>query len=186
MRNQNRRPLPTLIALPIPKLAKLYGPPGAACFQHPLASKREEPKELDVHKAAILDAIDALRAVIELTLSFLKDGADYVMQPVEWILQLKSSLDDLEEALWGCCLEESVTIDTEGVDGLDSILDSVPDFDADFDETPDPFAKKMLLFWLDEIKRRGRELFDICIGSVDVCEAEHAFKTMKNLRYPVR
>lgn len=191
MKKYTPRPLPKLIALPIPEFKqhaplKKYGRPSS--IQNALESNQSETNESDVHKSAIIAAIDALQSVIALTYSFLKDVPDNIAEPEEWLTQLGEAIDFLEEALRLGLLDpdQNVTIETEGVSSLDSTLTEMPEFEEYLDETVGPFSSKLLCFWLNEIERRGWELLNICIMSVDVIDAGRTFQMMKALRYPVR
>lgn len=190
MRKHIPRLLPTLIALPIPEFRKhalskrLVRP---SDIERTLESNQSETKEIDVSKSAIFAAIDALQAVIALTHSFLKDAPDNVTEPEEWLARLAEVINFLEDALHLGLLdfEQHVTIETEGVDSLDEVLRQIPDFEEYFNENLNSLSRKLLCFWLNEIERRGWELFHICISSVDVCQAGLTFQTMKELRYPI-
>lgn len=152
-----------------------------------LESNQSGTKEIDVRESAIFAAIDALQAVIALTHSFLKDAPDNVTVPVEWLAQLEEAINFLEDALHLGLLnfEQHVTIETGGVDSLDEVLTQMPDFEEYLNENINSLSRKLLCFWLNEIERRGWELFHICISSVDVCQAGATFQSMKELRYPI-
>lgn len=165
MRKYTRRPLPTLITVQIPEFKQRHR---ATRLRNHCST---EPEDVYVYKSAILNGSDSLRALIELVLSFLEDGPDYVTGTTKWLKQLKDALDSLEEALASGYLGGDVTIETEGVSDLDAILDCVPEVEANFDEGPDPFASKLLSFWQDEVKRRGWELINTCTLSLDVLAA---------------
>ncbi len=181
------RPLPSLIALPIPQLPKR---PHGTGPRHPSGRPgqpdSQETRKVDIRGQAIMESMDALRAVIAVTESFIADGPAYVQTVTEWLKLLKAAFDELEEGLDKGWLDGVVTIETKGVDSLDAALDATPDLDDADNEAIDIVARRCLTFWIEEIERRGRELFDICIVSVDVVAAQENFAAMRTLRYPVK
>lgn len=190
----DRRSLPSLIALPV-------SVPGTALQSR--RGGRYRPNPGDIHKQSIVLAMDSLVAVTGLCLSFMAHISAKDVSPgpgrrrsgppptdVEaakrWILELNDSLDMLEEALSEGCLDRNVTIDTEGVSALSETLDQVPDFEDPGPGDAEICVHNMLSYWLEEISRRGWELFNICIMSVDCRQALKDFSTMNEMRYPVR
>jgi hypothetical protein len=143
-------------------------------------------REAGIRDQAIMESMDALRAVMALTESFIHKGPAYVRDVSEWLAQLKSALEELEEGLSKGWLDGVVTIESDGVNSLDATLDATPDLDAADDDVIDIVAQRCLRFWIEEIKRRGRELVDICIVSVDVAEAKELFGVVRTMRYPIK
>lgn len=177
----SRRLLPALIAVPIPereKRADHFHRPGSV-------APPNEADKLGPKDAAILEALEALCAVIELTLSFLISGSASVRRSTEWLVELRGELDDLENELRRGSLAMNTSSPADDVSALHEILGRLPEFGADLDEPPDPAFSKLITFWLVEIKGRGRELYNICIGSVDPLAAKHVFQEVRALRYPL-
>jgi len=187
------RPLPKLIALPMPdfKAAQFKAKPDTLGFKNRFANQKEiELKDVSIYKSAILSSVDELLAVIKLTLSFLKDGPSYVTELEAWLSEMEGCLYALEEGVWRGDFDDefTVTMDTEGLMGFDDFLNGMPlleEIDDELETPPDSLASTLITFWLNEIKRRAWELINICISSVDVGGAEQTFQVMKSFHYPV-
>ena len=187
------RPLPKLIALPMPdfKAAQFKAKPDTLGFKNRFANQKEiELKDVSIYKSAILSSVDELLAVIKLTLSFLKDGPSYVTELEAWLSEMEGCLYALEEGVWRGDFDDefTVTMDTEGLMGFDDFLNGMPlleEIDDELETPPDSLASTLITFWLNEIKRRACELINICISSVDVDGAEQTFQVMKSFHYPV-
>ncbi len=124
------RPLPSLIALPMPQLPKRpHGTGPRPPLGRPGHPNGQKTREIDVRGQAIMESMDALRAVMAVTESFIADGPAYVQAVTEWLKLLKAAFDELEEGLKNGWLEGFVTLETEGVDSLDTALNCTPDLD---------------------------------------------------------
>lgn len=174
------RSLPELIALPIGEYLKHFpvakDPPGGRV-------SRIKPFEFPANPA-IPYAIDSLRSVMALTLNLIGDGPSSHVLPVSHALnEVFVVLEMLEEELRGDCPGGIVTLETEGVEELTLYLDLAAQIE---DRLTDKSAQlsRFLKFWLLEIERRIRELFNILIMSVDCREAEKVFRTINTLNYP--
>ena len=193
-----------MIALPL-KQFKRKAPSGSPSTRGPKGAEHRVdilvPNAGESHQMAIVHSIDALSSVLELISSFLDDAGDkvsaprtrggpassqsYIVEARNWIIELRDALDQLEEDIRDGYLDkEDIRMDTEGVEGLDETLDRIPNLDDSDPAPPDTCTNKMLTFWLEEAKRRGRELVNICIKSVDYTEALKNFMAMKNFITP--
>jgi hypothetical protein len=163
------RSLPTLVVLPVPASYR-YG-------RHPHKTY-PLPNQGDGHKQAVVHSLDSLCAIIDLTLSFLdsKTRSEYLNDVKDWLRELRGNLDAVEDAMQcGCFDNGTVTIDTEGPSDLDNVLCSQPDPEG-YQRSLNSVTQRMLSFWLDEVERRGWELFNICIESVDCVRALELFR----------
>jgi hypothetical protein len=178
------RRLPTIIALPIPQFNR-HNPPLPFSRGGPSTSRDIcEADSGDPHKHTIILAIDSLCAVIDLTLSFFAAKPDYASDIIEWLLDLRGTLSVLEEAIVNGCLDDhSISIYTEGPSDLDAVLSDSPELDPD--DFSDDCLYRLIFFWLEEIERRGWELFNICIMSVDRIAARNAFLQTAKLHFPI-
>jgi hypothetical protein len=186
-----KKHLPTLLVLPIKDFTtSIVGKfPGK---RNPLKSQGATPCKVEFSEnPAIVLAIDSLRAVIELTLFFLKDGPPATVTPIaEWLEGLKGEIENLEGELEYVSkgpvdtqIDHSQLFDflyekSEG-SSLEEILEEVS-------ESTGHKLSNLLDFWLQEVHRRAEELYDICIMSVDCVDAEKAFLAASNLRYPLK
>ena len=177
------RSLPTLIALPIPQFRR-DGPPKPFGKWIPKRIFVSESTYDNPHKHAMALSIDALYSTIDLTLDFMSSKPSYAENITRWLLDFRNELKELENAIEQGWLDDlNITIDTEGVSGLDEILSAAPDLHPE--DFPDECTFKLILFWQEEIKRRGSELFNICIMSVGIHEARKVLLDIKALRYPI-
>lgn len=185
------RALPTLISLPIPKFKRRNSPvskrsgPQFNIKKPSINNKIDTPNSSDPYTQAVTLAVDSLCAVIDLTLTFLNPKPTYAKNVVKWLLELRSTLDTFEASIQDICLDHDITIDTEGPSYLDDILGIIPDLNSDEDNF-DECTRKLLSFWLDEIERRGWELFHISVNAMDLIDATKTFSEMASLRYPLK
>lgn len=177
------RGLPTLIALPIPQFKRdsLPKPFGRLAPKTILANESDCDNP---HKHAMALSIDALYSTIDLTLNFMSCKPSYAENITRWLLDFRNELNELENAIEQGWLDEpNITIDTEGVLGFEEILSASPDLDPE--DFPDGCTFKLIFFWLEEVKRRGWELFNISIKGVGEIEAHKVLLDIKALRYPI-
>ncbi|MDP2762023.1 MAG: hypothetical protein Q8O64_16780 [Sideroxyarcus sp.] len=179
-----KKRLPTLLALPIKdftssSIAISSGP------RNPLKSRGAAPCKVDFpENPSIVLAIDSLRAVIELTLFFLKDGPPTTVTPIaEWLGSLKGELENLEDEL--VYMSKAHVDSSMDVPDLYNFLYEEPSIKIIM-ELENYELSNLLDFWLKEVHRRAEELYDICIMSVDCVDAENAFLAVSNLRYPLK
>lgn len=104
-----------------------------------------------------------------------------------WFKEIVMALDEIEVATkkgyWETGCE---TIDSLGIQELDYALDMVPDLKRAFSRSAvDRCALGLLTMWINEIKRRGREIISLSIMEIDVIDGMHALKQMRGLRYPI-
>ena len=187
LRIPDPRPLPRLILLPLPEqtLRSRSGPKRSqpkARLRSESEFKQEKP---DPYVEAILGSMDELRALIVLVQSFLNSKDEGVTKAAEWLKELLDDLADIDSTIASDDFRGEVTADD--VSGLDEILTRFIDL-GEFLEEPQEeklFPWNMLGFWLDEVRLRGWELFNIAICSVDVIEAMKMSQTVKAMRYPI-
>ena len=177
------RPLPTLLAIPIVQFNKSR-PRRAIQSKNAKLNPDDHAIPENPHKQAVEMSVDALRAVIAQTLKFLNCKPSYGADLIQWLHDLNGALDVVEFAITdGGFYDYEINIDTEGPSDMDEVLCLVPELDSE--DFPDKCVLEMLSFWVDEITRRGWELFHILISSVDVIDARKAFLDVKSLRYPI-
>ncbi len=201
------RQLPKLIALPIPDFAKVKQPSLLLPTDYSRPQWKRSVDEMDYYDKAIAASIDALTAVINLTLMFLEDvkfkdvnslrrsnrEPSYPEAAKFWIKEVCDAIILLEEDLCqrGTDKEfgENAYDDDDDLAHFEDIFNGSPestDSVVNLNSEIDKCTARMLEFWLAEIKRRGFELMSICLKTVDVDEAGRLFEEMKTIRYPVR
>ena len=191
VKKPTKKQLPTLLVVPIKDFTvgingKFPGRRNSLKWQGAAPCKVEFPEN-----PALVMAIDSLRAVIELTLSFLSDGPPATVTPIaEWLEGLKGEIENLEgeieyvsKAHIDTQIDHSQLFDFlyEKSDGssLEEILEEIT-------ESTGHKLSNLLDFWLKEVHRRAEEIYDICIMSVDCVDAEKAFLAASNMRYPLK
>ena len=191
VKKPTKKQLPKLLVVPIKDFTVgIVGKfPGK---RNPFKSQGAAPCKVEfAENPAIVLAIDSLRAVIELTFFFLKDGPPTTVTPIaEWLDGLKGEIENLEVELE---YVSNAPIDTQ-IDHsqlFDFLYEksegaSLEEIVEEITESTGHKLSNLLDFWLQEVHRRAVELYDICNMSVDCVDAEMAFLAASNLRYPLK
>ena len=131
---------------------------------------------------------EELRLLINHVAALLPRPWGVARQLQAWFHDIEQALDEIERATRnGWWTTGSVTIDSDGVSLLDEALDGVPDLTGSFSKSAaDRCASRLLMMWLNEIVRRGREIIFLSIMAIDVRDADGALNHLKSMRYPVR
>lgn len=185
-RQAARRPLPKLLLLPLPAgLKKLSrGRRPGAMASPSLDIQQDTQFSLGNRRMLIQGTLDDLSAVVALVGSFLVGDAAQVQESIDWLHDLASEIESVDQDIEAGCFDGAVTIDD--ISGLDGILDRRPEFEDVEEGGIDAFASNMLCFWLDEAERRGREVIDIATMAVSLQDACDVGNALRSMRYPVR
>ncbi len=184
-RQAARRPLPKLLLLPLPtglkKMSRSRRP--VAMASPALDIQQDTQFSLGNRRMLIQGVLDDLWAVVALVRSFLVGDAAQVQESIDWLHDLASEIESVDQDIEAGYLDGAVRIDD--ISGLDEILDRRPVFEDVEEGGIDAFASNMLCFWLDEVERRGREVIDIAIMAVSLQDACDVGNALRSMRYPI-
>lgn len=172
-------PKPKQVDNPLPDLPALVVIPTSG-FEHPWRGRKDDPEVPESARVDILLAIASLLAMIDLAESFFSNSKKD--QPtLQNLGQLRKDLENLENAIIHEHFDSHPTIDTSE---LASIMDTADVLIETLPGRSSSAGQAALRFFMEEIRRRAFEIFDISIMSISVLDAEKTFNMVNELPYP--
>lgn len=170
---------PHLLLLPIAEAPK--PPSGPAARRAPALLQSES--EASLGTTAIGRAVEEMRALVALVDGFLHGKIRQALVAKAWLEQVQMAVDQLARSVSRGAFElQLMTVDDAELADLQEALEGRPprkDGQANYPST-------MLSFWLDEVERRGYELFHLAMGALTLLDAIEVSKQVSTCRYPLR
>jgi|JI10StandDraft_1071094.scaffolds.fasta_scaffold895322_2 hypothetical protein len=149
-------------------------------FERPERRRRNDPKVPDLARTDILLATASLLALIELVESFFphKKGDDPTRHS---LIQLRGYLEGLEDDIVHDCFDLHPNSSTSElaliVDEADELVKTLP-------MRTTSAERAALRFFIEEIRRRAIEVFEISVVCINTLDVERAFNAVDKLPYP--
>jgi len=163
-----------------------------ATKKHPIPLRarhlKVEGDDLDRFQRIQCRAIGDMKQLVGHVSSLLESPEAEQAGICDWLANIDSNLDEIEgyirDGLYQCDL---VTIESDGISSLGSLLDAQPELGDESDEDDSessPLLPRLVSFWTCEIVSRGYELICLLCGSISLLETEKDFSILDRAHYP--